>query len=832
MAEDLLRKGGANVWDSGRTASDQSIYVPYDGPPLASRLRYFWRVRVWDAQGQPSPWSEATWWEMGLLEPNQWRAQWILRRSSSQQGQPQPCPHFRVQFPLRGQITRARLYATARGIYRLHVNGQVVSEDTFAPGWTDYRRRLLVQTYDVGSLLVDGDNAIGAIVGDGWYCGHVAHFPRGHYGKVPAFLAQLIVEHADGRMQVIATGPEWTTKDGPIRSADLIQGEAYDARLALPGWDSPEPASTGWEPVGVEPVDLSLLVPSCRIPVCRTPLAPQAVSAISGGWLVDFGQNCTGRLVLSPGPVPAGTVYTLRHAEMLQPDGAIYTANLRTAAATDRYTTSGHPAEQYEPTFTFHGFRYAEIVADQPVSQPAVSAVALSSDLRQTGTFACSNPMVNQLWQNILWTLRNNYLEVPTDCPQRDERLGWLGDAQVFIRTACYACDVLPFMTRWLGEVASAQRPDGAYPDVAPDVGLGAGNAGWADAGVIIPWVLYRVYGDRRILERHYESMTRWIDWQLAHSKGLIRPEEGFGDWLSLVGGTSLSFIGTAYFAHSADLMARIAAVLGRRDDAQRFQMLYEQIRIAFQMAFVAPDGTVGGGTQTCYTLALRFGLLPEDLRPAAARRLVNDIEQRNGHLTTGLLGTAHLLPTLADHGYLETAYTLLQQETFPSWGYMIRQGATTIWERWDGWTKEKGFQDPSMNSFNHYGLGSVGAWLFTHVAGIDCSPLRPGYGEVRIRPQPGGGLVYACATYDSVRGLIRSEWRQERTGLSLVVCVPPNTRAQVYIPALALDRVTEQGRPLTENSDFGWPRFDGAFASAYVGSGEYAFFSEGYVCE
>ncbi|MGC8781143.1 MAG: family 78 glycoside hydrolase catalytic domain [Anaerolineae bacterium] len=802
----------ADVWDSGKVASAETCHVRYAGPTLASRQRVWWKVRVWDGDGEPSAWSEPAWWEMGLLARQEWIGRWI---GGPLKGGPRsscPAPFLRKGFRLEQEVRFARLYVTALGLYEVEINGQRVGRDIFTPGWTDYKKRVQYQVYDVTDLLQAGENAIGAILGDGWYCGNVAAFGRQLYGDRPRLLAQLEITLADGRTMTVATDDSWKVAYGPILEADLIMGEAYDARLEFPGWSTAGFDDGSWWPVQVFPDPGIELSPMRGQPVRRQeelkPIAAprQFRGWVSSKWVFDLGQNMVGWVRIKVRG-PAGATVTLRFGEMLNPDGTLYTANLRTARATDYYTLKGDGEEVWEPRFTFHGFRYVELSGlPGEVTADAVTGVVVHSDAPLSGAFECSDPLVNQLQHNIQWGQKGNYLEVPTDCPQRDERLGWTGDAQVFIRTGIFNRDVAAFFTKWQRDLADAQSPEGAFPMVAPSVLGPDGGPAWADAGIICPWTVYQCYGDTALLAEHYDSLARFIAYLEQTSQDYIRSYEGypgfpgFGDWLALDGsgltdgGTRKDLIGTAFFAYSARLMGRIAAALGKAAVAERYAQLFENVRAAFQKRFVTPAGLVAGATQTSYVLALHFDLLPPALRPVAVDQIVRDIRRRNNHLSTGFVGASYLPFVLSEGGRLDVAYELLFQKTWPSWLYAVTQGATTIWERWDGWTHDKGFQDVGMNSFNHYAYGAIGEWLYRVVAGLDLDPDRPGYAHIVIRPHPGGGLTHARAAYDSIRGKIVSGWRVADGLLTLEVTVPANTTATVYMPTADPGQVTEEG--------------------------------------
>jgi alpha-L-rhamnosidase len=814
---DDLAAGRDLLWDSGRVESAESIHVPYAGPPLASRQRVWWQVRAWDQAAAPGPFSAPAWWEMGLLERADWQAEWI---GASLVGGPRttiPCPYLRRAFTLSAAPESARLYVTALGLYDFNINGQRVSADLLAPGWTDYSRRVRYQAYDVTGLLQAGENVLGAVLGDGWYCGHVCWFGRQQYGDRPKLLAQLEVASSNSERVTITTGAAWRTAFGPLLESDLLMGESYDARLELPGWDAPGYDDRRWLPAerfddagaALQTTNGALVRRQETMP----PVGEPAHQSKDGGsrWLYDFGQNLVGHLRLKVSG-PAGTTITLRHGEVLNPDGTLYTANLRSALASDHYTLRGGGEETYEPRFTFHGFRYVEVRGYPGRPGPgALEAIVLHSQLAPAGSFECSEPLINQLQHNIEWGQKGNFLDVPTDCPQRDERLGWTGDAQVFARTATFNRDVAGFFTKWLQDLADGQNAEGAFPPVAPfppvppnaSVLQTDGGPAWADAGTIVPWTMYEAYGDQRFLETQYASMVRYVDYLAASSRDLIRCYPGykgwpgFGDWLSINAETPKDLIGTAFFAHSAGLLARAAAVLGKADDAARFTHLHQAVRQAFIERYLTPGGLVAGQTQTACVLALHFDLLPAELRPAVVDALIRDTESRGQHLSTGFVGASYLPFVLSDNGQLDLAYKLLFQTTWPSWLYPVTQGATTIWERWDAWTPEHGYQDPGMNSFNHYAYGAVGDWLYRVVAGIQSDPEQPGYKHIILRPQPGGALTWARASYESPYGAISSAWRRTDEGLEWQVSIPPNSTASAHVPAAPGEQVLLDGQPL-----------------------------------
>ncbi|MGV3618716.1 MAG: family 78 glycoside hydrolase catalytic domain [Fimbriimonas sp.] len=743
-----------------------------------------------------------------------------------------PSPHLRRSFDVSRRVRRARAYVSARGIYKLFVDGKPVGNGIFTPGWTDYNKRIQYQTYDLTPVLRTGRHTVGMLLGDGWYCGKIGLTGKGNYGDRPQGLAQIEIEYEDGSREQVVSDKSWQVATGAILNNDLLDGETYDARKELKDWATPVPKGGSWLPASAEPIGTVPLVGQHSQMVERiVEIKPKAITEPKPGVFVfDLGQNMVGWTRLRVRG-EAGKTVTIRFAEMLNPNGTIYTTNLRGAKCTDNYTLKGGGPESYEPTFTFHGFRYVEVTGypGTPTAD-AITGVVVSSDTPQSGTLSTSSPLVNQLQSNIVWGQRGNYLEVPTDCPQRDERLGWMADAQVFIRTATYNNDISAFITKWMQDVVDAQSPEGGFPDVAPRMGaMGDGAPAWGDAGVIVPWTMYRVYGDRRILERHYDAMAKWIDYIHSANPDLIwrkRSNANYGDWLNMNADLSRDLIGTAYFAHSTDLMGRIARVLGKTEDAARFEKLRADIGKAFVATYVSPDGMVKDDTQTAYLLALRFNLAPEEMRANIAKRLVDDIMvKRKGHLSTGFVGVSFLNPTLTEIGRSDVAYRLLLNDTFPSWGYSIRQGATTIWERWDGWTKEKGFQDPGMNSFNHYSLGSVGEWMFGSMAGIDLDPAVPAYKKIVVRPQIGSDLTWVKGGYDSLHGRIETAWRRTAGGdVELDVNVPANTMATVYVPAASAEAVQEGKTAASAAEGVKFLRMEDGNAVFSVGGGKYRF--------
>ena len=829
------------LWDSGAVAADHSVLIPYAGPRLVSRQRLIWTVQIQDEHGRWSPESEPARFEMGLLEATDWAAHWVT--AGSRPGAPiefapaaarvlKPLPYLRTGFDVPARPLRARLYVTALGVYEPWLNGQRIGARRLAPGWSDYRRRLRYQTYDVTDAVRVGENRLGFILGEGWYAGYVGFGARRqHYGQEPALLAQCELVYADGRRQVIGTDASWQSASGPWLYSDLLMGEAYDARREREGWCEAGGPADGWEPVRPMPAPAVPITAERAEGVQVTEeVRPQAVWSVDEDtWLYDLGRNLVGvaRLEVQG---PRGTRVRLRFGEMLDADGRLYVENLRAAAATDFYILKGGAQETFSPRFTFHGFRYVEVTGfpGRPTLE-TLTVQVMESVCPPTGRLLTSSRLVNRLQQNIVASQRSNFLAVPTDCPQRDERLGWLGDAQVFCRTAAYNRNVAAFFTEWLETVGDSQSPAGAFPDVAPRlVDEADGAPGWGDAGVIIPWVLYQMYGDVGLLGDCFPRMRAWVEYiAAANPDGIWRVarHNDFGDWLSVGADTPKDLLATAYFAGDARILAQAARVLDDPVAADRYDRLYRRIREAFQTAFIKPSGRIHGETQTGYLLALALDLVPVHLAPAAVTHLAENLAAHDGLLTTGFLGVSLLAPELSRWGRDDLAYQLLLETRFPSWGYPIRHGATTIWERWDGWTRERGFQTPEMNSFNHYALGSVGEFLYREVAGIDTDPDAPGFARWRIRPHVHPALAWVRARYDSIRGPVGVSWRHTRDGgYTVSIEVPPNTTARVALPLDGGQRVWVSSRAGRRDAGFEQEPGEPRWAARDVGSGRHRF--------
>lgn len=788
-----LNKGKDLVWKN-HAVTDQSIWIDYAGSPLQSKKKYFWQVRVKDNHGNTSAWSTIGFFQMGMAASD-WQAQWITVSGKDTSAR---SPLFRKEFTLKKKIKSAMAYITAKGLYEAKLNGLRISDTYFAPGWTSYKNQLQYQVYDVTAFLTVGSNVIGASLGNGWYKGRIG-FGNQHnfYGDTRGLLLQLEVEYTDGTKETINTDESWKYTYGPIMASDIYDGERYDARMEIAGWDTAGfKEDSKWAAVDVMKNGTEKLVAMSGPPVRKHEQfkALRVFKTPNGDTVVDFGQNLVGWAMLKA-QGPAGTKITLSHAEVLTKEGNFYTANLRSAKAQNSYILKGGAEQVFEPHFTFQGFRYVKVEGyPGELSASDITAVALYSDMQTTGKFATSNPLINQLQHNIQWGQKGNFLDVPTDCPQRDERLGWTGDAQAFANTAAYNMDVAGFFSKWLSDVKADQQPSGLIPHVIPNV-LGANDgasAGWADVSTIIPWDMYVAYGDRSVLETQYESMQKWVNYMTSVAKNnLWNSGFHFGDWLfyrpnddndGRAAVTDKYLIAQTFYAHSTQLLINAAEVLDKKEDVAKYKALLSDIKSAFAREYMTSTGRLVSSTQTAYVLALQFDMLPEKLRAACADRLVANIRDYGNHLTTGFLGTPYICHVLTRFGYNDIAYDLLMQESYPSWLYPVKMGATTIWERWDGIKPDGSFQTPDMNSYNHYAYGAIGDWMYRTIAGINSVAADPGYKTIVIAPKPGGKLTKASAELETVYGTVKSAWVLENNILKLDVTIPANTRAKIVL--------------------------------------------------
>ena len=901
-AADLLEPGRADLWDSGRVESAETLGIVYGGKPLGSGTQAVWRVQAFDRDGTASAWSDVATWTTGLLDEAAWdadgQAAWISAPDATSLHADRttlhlpPARHYRREFTTAKPVKRAVLHGTALGLVEWSLDGRRVGDSLFEPGWTDYRLRVPARTHDVTALVEPGGpgrHCLAAVVADGWYAGYVGYgllvgrgphkTGRNIYGKTPAIRGRLDIEYADGTRESVVTDEAWQVTDaGPIREADFLMGETYDARREMPGWDTAgfdtSGADAAWRPAvlatasgslkapffepGVErEVELGFVPPPVIDGYAAPPIrVTQELPARSvreqapGTYVFDMGQNFAGVVRLAV-TAPAGTTIRLRFGEMLHPDGRLMTENLRRARAIDTYVCKGGGLETWTPRFTYHGFQFVELTglpAGGPPPLATVTGLVLHNDTPLVGRFACSDDVLTKFWKNTQWTQRANFIEVPTDCPQRDERLGWMGDAQIYARTATFNADVAAFFTKWIADVREAQVPSGphagAYPDYAPypfahgKPGAVFGTA-WTDAGVICPWTMWQVYGDTRLVADHWESMRRFMEWRARIDPALEGVEAGntWGDWLNVDEATPIPFIDLCYHAQSARMMVEMADALGRRDEAAAYRERLGRLTASFAARYLRPDGTIAIDTQTACVLALEMGLVPPERTGPVVAQLVGRIEAAGGRMTTGFLGTKSILPVLSAHGHHDLACRLFQSREFPSWGYEVEQGANTVWERWDSFTKEHGFEgatgknNAAMNSFSHYAFGAVMEWAFRDLAGIDL--VDPGYGRILVRPRipaaataGGVGLDWVEAEYDGPRGRIASRWERVGDELKVRVSIPANTAAEIRLPVGDVAAVTEQGRSLASGDIEGVRavRLDETAVVLEAGSGDYEF--------
>jgi len=835
--EIVVSSGKSTAWKSAKIMSDRSVHVPYGGTALQSGKKYKWEVRVWDNNGKPSAWSEPAFFQTALLNTSDWTAKWI-EADFVEDSINRPAQYFRKQFSATKKIASATVYITAHGMYEAQINGKRVGDAYLTPGWTSYNKRLQYQVYDVTGLLQNGANTIGVMVGNGWYRGYLAWAGnKDSYGKKTGLLMQLDINYTDGTTAKIISDQTWKSSTGSIRYTEIYHGETIDAREEKAGWLTVNYNDANWPGVKVQNYPNDNLLATYNEPVKKhetfKPL--KIFTTPKGEKVIDFGQNLVGWVIVKANG-NAGDKITIRHAEVLDKNGNFYIDNLRAAKTTATYILAGKGEEAFEPHFTFYGFRYIKIEGANEIKPENFTAVALYSDMKPTGTFISSNALINQLQHNIQWGQKGNFLDVPTDCPQRDERLGWTGDAQAFSRTAAFNFGVNNFFAKWLRDVEADQRPSGKVPHVIPNVlqqEAGA-SAGWADAANIIPWNMYLAYGDKKILENQYSSMKNWVGYMEKESKNYLwNTGSHFGDWLfyrpfddndgrSAV--TDKYMIAQCFFANSVQVMINAAKVLGKNDDVAKYTGLLKNVKEAFVKEYLTPNGRLVSSTQTAYVLALNFDMLPEDMREQTVQKLVDNIKSYNNHLTTGFLGTPYLCHVLSRFGKTDLAFTLLMQESYPSWLYPVKMGATTIWERWNGIRPDSTFEPASMNSFNHYAYGAIGDWMYRVVAGLDTYDDAPGYKHIKIQPHIGGGLTNVSASLQTYYGKASSGWKVEGNKIIMDIEIPANTTATVFVPALNKETITENGNAVSSSKDMQVTGTENGYVILKVNSGKYHF--------
>lgn len=823
------------IWTPGKMDGIVSSWIPYAGKPLAGNVQYSWQVRVWDASGKVSPWSEQAYFHTGYFSPADWKANWIGIGFTEDPAR--PAQLFRKKFDAGKMPVSAMLFITAQGMYEASLNGQKIGDAWLTPGWTSYKKRLQYQVYDVTKQLLSGKNVLAVSIANGWFrspLGWVNN--RDIYGNELGLLAQLHVTYADGSQQVIGTDESWKSNTGEIRFSEIYNGEVVDMRQQKDGWERPDFDDTNWPGVQIKDFDKQRLIATVNEPVkTKEVFQPKRIfTSPKGETIIDFGQNLVGWVRIKINGKAGDSVF-VTHAEVLDKQGNMYYDNLRAAKCLNVYVSNGKGETTFHPKFTWQGFQYAAIKGYPGILTPdKVEAVALYSNMEPTGSFSTSNNLVNQLQHNIQWGQRGNFLDVPTDCPQRDERLGWTGDAQAFFNTAAFNFNVFPFFSKWLQDL-EADQVNGAVPFVIPNVlnNTSVNSAGWADVATIIPWNMYLAYGDTGLLARQYASMKAYVESIRTVAKNnLWNTGFHFGDWLFFrpnddndgrAAVTDKYLIAQCFYAHSAELLAKSAKVLGKTEDAQQYGQLAEAVKLAFQREYMTVEGRLVSGTQTAYVLALQFDMMPAALRQQAADRLAKNVESY-GHISTGFLGTPYICHVLTQYGYQALAVKLLLNEKYPSWLYPVKMGATTIWERWDGMRPDSSFQTPGMNSFNHYAYGAIGDWLYRVVAGIDVDENAPGYRHIIISPHPVKELGKVQASLLTPLGRVSTLWEPKEGENVFEVEIPANVTATIQIPAGGIDKVKEGGKELLEVFQTGNVELKEGLVIVKTGSGKYRF--------
>lgn len=823
------------VLDTFDVDSSNSAHVRVDNFNMKSSQRYYSRIKIKDNRDNISQWSDTCEFVTGLLSSSLWNGEFITGESEEDIDKSKGT-YLRKKFILKKKIKSAYVHSTALGMYKFYVNGEKVGHDELTPGWTSYRNRLLYQTYDVTELLKQGENTIGAVVGAGWYKGTIGlELTRNNYGDYTAFLCQINIEYEDGSKGVVCTDDTWKCENSPIVFSEIYDGEVYDSRLEKENWAVCDFNDSDWLKVKIIKYDKKVLTsqPSCRVKKIQEIVAKSLITTPEGDTVIDFGQNLTGWIKFKV-KGKRGDIIEIKCFEVLDKDGNVYTKNLRTAKQTIKYICKDGNEVEYSPNFTFQGFRYAQIKSyPGKIEKKNFVAEVIHSDMEETLNFECSNKYINQLQHNILWGMKGNFIDIPTDCPQRDERLGWTGDAQIFSRTASYLMNTYNFFDKWLKDLKADQSDQKGVPFVVPDIispfeydedslfSKGTYSAsGWADAAVIVPWNLYLMFGNVNILIEQYESMKSWIDFMDKHAiDGVWNYKLQFGDWLALdgkegerFGGTPNELTCTAYYVYSTGIFSKVAKIIGKKEDYLKYGSLYSNIVKSFQNHFFNDDGSMTVMTQTAHVLALYFDLCPQKYKKKTVDTLVSLLRKENGHLVTGFIGTPYICHALSQNGYTEQAYKLLLKDDFPSWLYQVKKGATTIWEHWDGIKEDGSMWSPEMNSFNHYSYGAIGEWLYRTAAGIEVDENNPGYKKIIIYPHIDKSLDYLKASYQSIYGEIQVEWSIKCNLVNLKIKIPHNTTADI-----CLDKVYE----ITKSDNLCFTVQDNKM-TAKTGSGQY----------
>lgn len=825
------------VYASGEVADNASAQVEAKAVTLQSMTRYYVRVKA-AAAGETTDWAETTF-VTGLMDNSQWKASFVTAEKDEDYNNSKGT-YVRKAFALKGKVKEAYACTTALGLYNFYINGKKVGTDELTPGWTSYLKHLCYQTYDVTEYLTEGDNAMGAILAAGWYKGFMGFEGLAtninHYGKKTAFLLQMVVRYEDGTEETFVTDATWTGEDAPVVFAEIYDGEIYDANKEIEGWAEAGTPEGNWKAVEIVPYDMTVLCGQGAGKVTLVDeMKPKCIfTTLQGDTVIDFGQNMSAHIEVTAAG-KAGDVIELWCFESLDAAGNVYLDNLRGAKQAMKYTFAKDGEITYKPSFTFMGFRYAQIVSfpGEP-KEENFTAYSVHSKMDRTGRFECSNQDLNQLASNVLWGMKSNFVDVPTDCPQRNERLGWTGDAQIFCRTACFIMNTYSFFRKWMKDVEADQTPDGGVAHVVPDIItgnvvdnwlLGQGThsaAAWADAAVINPWTMYLTFGDKEILKQQYDSMKGWIGFMKEHAEDYIwNYKLQFGDWVALdaeegsyFGATPNDLTCTAYFAYSTKLFVKTAALLGKEDDVKEYTDLYNKIVEKFQKTFFDADGNMTAQTQTAHIVALYFGLTPEAYIEKTVEGLLKALEKENGHMVTGFVGTPYICHALSQNGHVKEAYELLLKEDFPSWLFQVKMGATTVWEHLDGMKPDGTMWSADMNSFNHYAYGAVMEWVYRVAAGLEIDETKPGYKHSVIYPRMGGNLEYLKAEYDSVYGTVESHWEDQSETAVLHVKVPANTTATVCL---------DNAKEVTEADGLNFVPAEGCMA-AEAGSGTYKF--------